>query len=97
MWLARAHCLLGLPGPLEGLPVDPRRFSWPLEGLPVDGPQPLLVVLPFGDPHLLEGVEGGEDAAADPRGVEALLRRRDADLDVLGRELLHLGVRGEEG
>ena len=63
----------------------------------MDGPEPLLVVLPLGDPHLLEGVKGGEDRAADPRGVEALLRRRDPDLDVLGRQLLHLGVRGEGG
>ena len=62
-----------------------------LEGFSVNGPVSLLVVLPLGDPHLLEGVQRGEDGASDPRGVEALLRRRDADLDVLGGQLLHLG------
>ena len=30
-----------------------------------------LVVLLLGDPHLLEGGEGGEDGASDPDGVPA--------------------------
>ncbi len=62
-----------------------------LECLPVDGAQALVLVLPLGDPHLLEGVQGGENRAADPRGVKALLRRTNPDLDVLGGQLLHLG------
>ena len=56
-----------------------------LECLSVYGPVSLLVVLPLGNPHLLEGVQGGQDGAADPRRVQPLLRRRDPDLDVLGR------------
>jgi hypothetical protein len=57
----------------------------------MDGAQSFVLVLPLGDPHLLEGVQGGEDGSPDPGGVEALLGRADPDLDVLGRELLHLG------
>lgn len=41
---------------------------------------PALVVLLLGDPHLLEGGEGGEDGAADPHGVLALWRCDDLDL-----------------
>ena len=62
-----------------------------LECLPVDSPQPLVLVLPLRDPHLLEGVQGGEDRTPDPGGVEPLLGGTDPDLDVLGGELLHLG------
>ena len=62
-----------------------------LECLPVDSPQPLVLVLPLRDPHLLEGVQGGEDRTPDPGGVEALLGGADPDLDVLGGKLLHLG------
>jgi hypothetical protein len=62
-----------------------------LERFPMDCAQSLVLILPFRDPHLLEGVQRGEDRAADPGGVEALLRRADPDLDVLGREFLHLG------
>ena len=61
-----------------------------LEGLSVDGPQALFVVLPLRHPHLLESVEGGQDAAADPRRVQPLLRGADPDLNVFGRQLLHL-------
>ena len=57
----------------------------------MDGAQPFVLVLPLGDPHLLEGVQGGEDGSPDPGGVEALLGRADPDFDVLGCELLHLG------
>jgi hypothetical protein len=57
----------------------------------MDGAQSFVLVLPLGDPHLLEGVQRGEDGSPDPGGVEALLGRADPDLDVLGRELLHLG------
>jgi hypothetical protein len=57
----------------------------------MDGAQSFVLVFPLGDPHLLEGVQGGEDGSPDPGGVEALLGRADPDLDVLGGELLHLG------
>ena len=57
----------------------------------MDRAEAFLVVLPLGDPHLLEGVQGGEDGAADPGAVEALLGRRDPDLDVFGSQLLDLG------
>ena len=43
-----------------------------LEALAVDNGRARLVVLLLGDPHLLEGREGGEDGAADPDGVLAL-------------------------
>ncbi len=57
----------------------------------MDGAQAFVLVLPLWDPHLLEGVQRGEDGSPDPGGVEALLGRADPDLDVLGGELLHLG------
>merc|ERR1712028_189679 len=59
-----------------------------LEALAVDDGRARLVVLLLGDPHLLEGREGGEDGAADPDGVLAL--RGGDDLDLHGR-------RGERG
>ena len=39
-----------------------------------------LVVLLLGDPHLLEGREGGEDGATDPDGVLSLWGSDDLDL-----------------
>ena len=52
-----------------------------------------LVVLLLGDPHLLEGGEGGQDGATDPDGVLPLGRSNDLDLDGGGGEggdlLLH--------
>eukprot|EP00961_Rhodomonas_salina_P294716 3934809-Rhodomonas_salina.1 len=45
-----------------------------------------LVVVSLGDPHLLKGVEGGQDGAADPDRVLALGGRDDLDLDVGGRK-----------
>merc|ERR1712028_146942 len=59
-----------------------------LEALAVDDGRARLVVLLLGDPHLLEGREGGEDGAADPDGVLAL--RGGDNLDLHGR-------RGERG
>lgn len=67
------------------------RFSESLERFPMDCSEPLLVVLLLGHPHLLEGVQGGENGAADPGGVQPLLRGTDPDLNVLGGQLLHLG------
>ena len=56
----------------------------------------------LGDPHLLEGGEGGENGATDPDGVLALRRSDDLDLHGRGREvdefLLHaIGDAGEHG
>jgi len=39
-----------------------------------------LVIFLLGDPHLLEGREGGEDGAADPDGVLSLRGSDDLDL-----------------
>ena len=37
-----------------------------LEAFPVDNGRSGLVVLLLGDPHVLEGGEGGEDGSSDP-------------------------------
>ena len=52
-----------------------------LEALPVDDGGSALVVLLLGDPHLLEGGEGGQDGATDPDGVLPLGGSDDLDLD----------------
>ena len=51
-----------------------------LKAFPVDDGRSGLVVLLFGNPHLLEGGEGGQDGATDPDGVFALGRSDDLDL-----------------
>ena len=61
-----------------------------------------LVILLLGNPHLLEGGEGGQDRAADPHGVLPLGRSDDLDLDGRGGEggdlLLHpVGDTGVHG
>ena len=52
-----------------------------------------LVVLLLGDPHLLEGGEGGQDGSSDPDGVLPLGGSDDLDLDGGGSQggdlLLH--------
>merc|ERR1712027_165980 len=52
-----------------------------LEALAVDNGGTALVVLLLGDPHLLEGGEGGQDGATDPDGVLPLGGSDDLDLD----------------
>merc|ERR1719347_1096516 len=52
-----------------------------LEALPVDDGWAALVVLLLGDPHLLEGGEGGKDGSCDPDGVLPLWWGNDLDLD----------------
>jgi len=47
----------------------------------VDNGWAALVVLLLGDPHLLEGGEGGQDGATDPDGVLPLWGSNDLDLD----------------
>jgi len=51
-----------------------------LEALAVDDSGSGLVVLLLGDPHLLEGGEGGQDRATDPDRVLALRGSDDLDL-----------------
>merc|ERR1711936_1031303 len=64
-----------------------------LEALAVDDGGAALVVLLLGDPHLLEGGEGGQDGSSDPDGVLPLRGSDDLDLDGGGSEggdlLLH--------
>jgi len=57
--------------------VNPRN----LEAFSVDNARAGLVVLLLGDPHLLEGGEGGQDGATDPDGVLSLWRCNDLDLN----------------
>merc|ERR1719474_444782 len=52
-----------------------------LEALAVNNGGSALVVLLLGDPHLLEGGEGGQDGATDPYGVLSLRGSNDLDLD----------------
>lgn len=58
-----------------------------LEALAVDDFRTDLVVLLFGDPHLLERGEGSQDGAADPGGVFSL--RRGDDLQERGNHGSH--------
>mmetsp|Transcript_18968 Transcript_18968/g.33823 ORF Transcript_18968/g.33823 Transcript_18968/m.33823 type:complete len:336 (+) Transcript_18968:245-1252(+) len=57
-----------------------------LEALPVHDGGSALVVLALGDPHLLEGREGGQDGATDPDRVLALGGCYDLDLHGRGRQ-----------
>merc|ERR1719184_7049 len=52
-----------------------------LEALPVDNGWAALIVLLLGDPHLLEGGEGGKDGSSDPDRVLPLWGSNDLDLD----------------
>merc|ERR1712240_203835 len=64
-----------------------------LEALAVDNGGTALVILLLGDPHLLEGGEGGQDGATDPDRVLPLGGSDDLDLDGGGSQggdlLLH--------
>merc|ERR1712061_29069 len=73
-----------------------------LEALAVDNGGAALVVLLLGDPHLLEGGQGGQDGSSDPDGVLPLGGSDDLDLDGGGRQggdlLLHsVGNTGVHG
>merc|ERR1719376_346037 len=52
-----------------------------LEALPVDNGWATLIILLLGDPHLLEGGEGGKDGSSDPDRVLPLWWSNDLDLD----------------
>merc|ERR1711911_60296 len=73
--------------------MENRRLDKYLEALAVDDGGAALVVLLLGDPHLLEGGEGGQDGSSDPDGVLPLGGSDDLDLDGGGSEggdlLLH--------
>ena len=64
-----------------------------LEALAVNNGGSALIVLLLGDPHLLEGGEGGQDGSSDPDGVLPLRGGNDLDLDGGGSQggdlLLH--------
>merc|ERR1712184_185308 len=80
-----------------------------LEALAVDDGGAALVVLLLGDPHLLEGGEGGQDGASDPDGVLPLGGSDDLDLDggwgksgdlllhPVGNTGVHGGATGHDG
>merc|ERR1712043_50976 len=73
-----------------------------LEAFPVHNGWARLVVLLLGDPHLLEGGEGGQDGSSDPDRVLPLWGSDDLDLHGAGSEggdlLLHsVGDTGVHG
>ena len=79
---------------VKALPVPAiARMCVRLETFPVDDGGSTLVVFMLGDPHLLEGREGGHNGASDPHRVLPLWRRDDLDLNTRGRQghqfLLH--------
>jgi len=52
-----------------------------LEALPVHNSWAGLIVFLLGDPHLLEGGQGGQDRSTDPYGVFTLWWSDDLDLN----------------
>merc|ERR1712045_131456 len=52
-----------------------------LEAFPENDGWAALVVLLLGDPHLLEGGEGGQNGSSDPDRVLSLWRCNDLDLN----------------
>jgi len=64
-----------------------------LEAFAVDDGGTRLIILLLGDPHLLEGGEGGQDGATNPDGVFAFRGSDNLDLhgggSQLGDLLLH--------
>ena len=51
-----------------------------LEALAVHNGGAALVVLPLGDPHLLEGAQGGQNGSTNPNAVLSLRGGHDLDL-----------------
>ena len=92
--------LFDTPGKYERRRI--RRCLRRLEALAVNDRRTGLVVLLLGDPHLLEGGEGGENGTTDPDGVLALGGSDDLDLHGRGSKssdlLLHtVGDTGVHG
>ena len=74
------NCVLKLPpSPILGLKAFPVNNSWAR-----------FVIFLLGDPHLLEGGQGGQDGSSDPDGVLPLGRSDDLDLHGGGSESSHL-------
>merc|ERR1719354_1034698 len=67
-----------------------------LEALAVDNGGSGLVVLLLGDPHLLEGREGGEDGTTDPYRVLSLGGSNDLDLHTVSNTRVHGGTTGQD-
>jgi len=80
-----------------------------LETLSVHNRGAGLIILLLGDPHLLEGGQGGQDGATDPYRVLPLGRSNDLDLDggggksgdlllhSVGNTGVHGGATGHDG
>merc|ERR1719481_2105986 len=80
-----------------------------LEALAVNNGWAALIILLLGDPHLLEGGEGGKDGSSDPDGVFSLWWSNDLDLDggwgkggdlllhSVGNTGVHGGASGHDG
>merc|ERR1719410_1036790 len=66
---------------IKNLQLERSKYLYGLEALPVDNAGAGLVVLLLGDPHLLEGGEGGQDGSSDPDGVLPLRGSDNLDLD----------------
>ncbi len=47
---------------------------------------PVLQIVGPGDPHALEGGQGGQDRASNPRGEQALGGGGDPDLGIFWRQ-----------
>lgn len=47
-----------------------------LEGFPVDGSGTVFLIFLLGDPHLLKGVQGGEDRAPRMEGIQRNIVRK---------------------
>lgn len=60
-----------------------------LEGFPVDRSGTVFLIFLLGDPHLLKGVQGGEDGAPNPCGIQSLLRCGYPDLHIFRSQFLH--------
>merc|ERR1740129_2385157 len=74
------ECSPCVPSHKAARPETETMFASSLEALPVHDGGAGLVVLLLGDPHLLEGGQGGQDGPADPDGVLALRGSNDLDL-----------------
>merc|ERR1719188_2351090 len=70
-WKTAARLNLA-PSPVTDAETGPKPRTQRSETLPVDDSRAGLVVLAFGDPHLLEGAQRRQDGTANPHRVLAL-------------------------